>query len=168
MKALLLLAMVACTVDRKSDSIKCGTLADCDDNHACQDGYCVEQSKSDCPDHCASCSISVTPRICTVTSTDRDSFECPSGFQCILSCTSAQPCGRIECHGDSQCVISCAGADSCGSTECADACACDVTCTGGGCESIACPHDGGAYCTPDQTDNDGACTSAPGGRCNSC
>jgi len=170
-KVLVLIVLVACTVDRKSDTIACTTVADCmASNHACVNGYCVKQSQSGCPDHCDACNTDVTPHTCTVTDTNGDSFDCPSGFQCVLTCGgSGSTCGTITCHGSSQCVISCDGANSCGNIQCNDACACDVTCSAGACQGtdISCPHVGGMYCTPDQT-NGPACVSMPGGRCNSC
>ena len=172
MKLLVLLVLAACTVDRKSETLACTTVADCtESNHACENGYCVKQSQSDCPDHCDACNTDVTPHTCTVTNTGGDSFDCPSGFQCVVSCGggSGSSCGTINCDNNSQCVISCDGATSCGDIHCNNACACDVTCTAGACQGtdITCPHTGNMYCTPDQTDGP-ACVSAPGGRCNSC
>jgi hypothetical protein len=171
-KLLVIALLCACTVNRKSDTIKCDTTADCtESDHVCQNGYCVKSSDSGCPDHCSACDTTVTPHTCMVTGTGGDSFDCPSGYVCTLNCGggSNSACGDITCDGNSQCVISCEGDGNCGDVTCSSACACDVTCTSNGCQNntIQCPHTGNKYCTPDQTDGP-ACTSASGGRCNSC
>lgn len=160
------LAAVACLVDRKSDALACETTADCSSDRVCQDGYCVKASQSDCPDHCATCNTTATPKTCIVTDTGGDNFTCPAGFACQVNCLPGR-CKDITCEGDSQCTITCTGGDACGDISCQNACACDVTCTGNGCNALHCPHDGNTYCTPNQQDG-GACTSQPGGRCNSC
>jgi hypothetical protein len=160
------LVAVACLVDRKSDELVCSSQADCASDRVCQDGYCVKSGQSDCPDHCATCNTQTSPHTCVVVDTDGDDFRCPSGYQCLLQCTTGS-CGDITCEDDSQCVISCTGANACGDISCQNACACDVTCTGGGCMTLQCPRDGNTYCTPSQQDG-GPCTSQPGGRCNSC
>lgn len=172
MKLLVLLVLASCTVDRKSETFACTTASDCaDTSRSCENGYCVRSSQSGCPDHCTACNTDVTPHTCTVTNTGGDSFTCPSGFQCLLTCGggSGSTCGDITCNDKSQCLISCDGANSCGDIHCSSACACDVTCTSGACQgaTINCPHTGANYCTVDQTDGP-ACVSAPGGRCNSC
>ena len=172
MKLLVLLVLAACTVDRKSETLACTTAADCSDSsRSCENGYCVKSSQSGCPDHCSACNTNVTPHTCMVTDTGGNSFTCPSGFQCLLTCGggSGSTCGDITCNDQSQCLISCDGADSCGDIHCSSACACDVTCTSGACQgsTINCPHTGNSYCTSDQT-NGPACVSTPVGRCNSC
>jgi len=161
-----LLAVMSCFVDRKSDSLACKTTADCASGRTCSDGYCIEQSSSGCPAHCATCDTTTTPKTCIVSDTGGDDFTCPSGYKCLVNCT-ANGCGDITCASDSQCNILCNGDSACGSIQCSNACACDVTCNGGSCGTIHCPHQGGNFCTPDQTDGP-ACTSAAGGRCNSC
>ncbi|MEO8841698.1 MAG: hypothetical protein ABI591_23975 [Kofleriaceae bacterium] len=174
MKLLVLLALAACTVDRKSETVACTTTADCtESNHTCENGYCVKLSQSDCPDHCDTCNTDQTPHQCFVTNTGGDSFDCPSGFVCLLSCGgdgSRSMCGTITCDTNSACVISCDGASSCGDIHCDNACECDMACSNGACQGtqIDCPRImGNTYCTVDQT-NGPACSAAPGGRCNSC
>jgi hypothetical protein len=139
------LAAMSCLVDRKSDALACSTSADCSTDRTCEAGYCVKQSSSGCPAHCATCDTTSTPHVCLVTNTDGDDFTCPDGFHCLITC----------------------GAGACGDITCTNACACDVTCNAGGCQTIECPHTGANYCTPDKTDGP-ACTSMAGGRCNSC
>jgi hypothetical protein len=163
--------VASCFVDRKSDSIKCTTSTDCtESDHVCDTGYCVKASQTDCPAHCSACDTTVTPHTCTVNGTGGNAFDCPSGYACSVTCSAGSKCGDITCESDSKCVISCeGGGNSCANITCDQACACDVTCTTSACQNntISCPQDGTTYCTPTQTDGP-ACTSAPGGRCNSC
>ena len=159
-----LLAAMSCFVDRRSDTLTCTTTADCASGRTCTNGYCLEQSG--CPDHCASCDTTTTPKTCIVAGTSGDDFTCPSGFHCLVNC-GANGCGDITCSSGSQCTIVCTGNSACGTIACSNACACDVTCTSGACDTIHCPRQGNNYCTPDQSDGP-ACTSAAGGRCNSC
>lgn len=161
-----LLAAMSCLVDRKSDSLACTTSTDCASGRTCESGYCVEQTSSGCPAHCATCDATTTPKTCIVTDTGGDTFTCPTGFECIVTC-GAGGCGDLFCATGSQCRITCNGAGACGTITCTNACACDVTCPNGSCDTIHCPHQGNNYCTPDQSDGP-ACTSAAGGRCNSC
>lgn len=160
------LAAMSCFVDRRSDSLACATTADCANGRICESGYCVDQSSSGCPTGCATCDTTSTPKTCLVAGTGGDDFLCPSGYHCLVTC-GAGACGDITCTSGAQCTITCNGSNACGTITCTNACACDVTCANGGCGTMHCPHQGNNYCTPDQTDGP-ACTSASGGRCNSC
>lgn len=164
--ALSVLVIVACTVNRPSDSYTCATDTDCTDNRHCSSGYCVIQN---CPSDCTTCNE--TAKTCTMECSNADScgnVNCPTGWTCTINCIGDGACNDVSCAGGSKCSINCSGAGACADISCRDACKCDLQCASGACAAISCPT--GA--TPnDKCTTDGSigspCLSSPAG-CTKC
>jgi hypothetical protein len=149
--------IVACMVDRPSESLTCGTTDDCaglDGNRTCKEGYCVVRN---CPEDCTDCDEDA--RTCTVDCNAPDDCDgtitCPSGWNCTINCNGDNNCNDINCSGGSRCTISCNGTGACSNIDCDNACQCDLTCASGACDSFSCPTRGNGAnqvrCTQDGT-----------------
>ena len=181
--AILVVVLVGCSVNRKSDHFSCGSNGDCMDNRICDRGFCVEQ---ECPSPCTSCdNVAMT---CEVDCSGHScgNVHCPDNYNCTVNCTGNnactsvttsngtgltvtcsgnQACRRIDC-GTKECNITC-GTNSCPNIDCSNSCKCDVGCNGANaCGSMSCP-DNGTLCT--QGGVSGApCSSSFAPACSSC
>lgn len=165
--------IVACMVDRPSESLTCSATTDCaglDDRRVCTDGYCVIPN---CPDDCTECDE--TARTCTVECNAADDCDatitCPSGWNCTINCNGDGNCNDIACTGGSRCTINCNGPGACADIDCDSACQCDLTCASGACDSFTCPTRGNGgnqvRCTEDGTTAT-PCDSAHAASCAGC
>ena len=183
--ALVAAAAAACSVNRKTDQLRCTTSNDCTAPRVCESGYCVVDNGA-CPGRCnLGCDITTSPPTCRISETGGDNIHCPSDMHCEITCTNPGACGSIDCtdaaactidcnspaacgdidcgnNSQGQCTITCTGPNACGSITCDQACACDVSCGNGACGTNTCPSAGGNSCTSGST-----CSSSPSG-CNSC
>ena len=156
--AAVVLAVWACTVDTKSDTLACKSNAECSGGRTCQSGYCVtgggtiDASLIDakpidaavCPPECASCDFPTGT--CNMTGHGA-ATACPASWNCVITCTDTATCGNITCGanacnvtctgsgacgtltcGTGKCTQDCEGSGACGATMCASSCRCDVTC----------------------------------------
>ncbi len=140
----------ACSVNRVSDTLKCTDSTTCTGGRTCEQGYCVEDPM--CPSPCQ-CDMTTSPPTCTIMGgTNGDSFSCPAGMHCIITCPDTGSCGSINCGGGgTSCTVACEAPGSCGSVSCQGACACDVMCAAGDCGSLTCPRVMGNFCTQSGT-----------------
>ena len=161
--AIAVLALAACSVQRRSDQLACTTSGDCQSPRTCVQGYCVTagSGSGSCPSACSSCDTSTTPPTCqiTVTSGGHD-IDCPSDYKCEVICTGDQACGDVKC-GDDACTVICTGDSACGNIDCSSSCSCQVTCTGS-CGNNSCPSGRNGDCKQGST-----CTKSGAG-CNAC
>lgn len=180
----------ACTVDRKTDSLRCTSSTQCEAPRTCTDGYCV--ADPNCPSQCTGgCDTTANPPTCNVTDPG-GSFNCPDGSTCTITCTSDGACGSIACGDAAACTIVCAtsnacgditcgsgkngaceitctGSNACGNVTCNNACTCDVICGPGECGTNNCPFRTGNHCTNDGTTNSGTtCSTSFEPGCNGC
>jgi hypothetical protein len=166
-------SIVACLIDRPSESLTCSTSADCADLtglHVCTSGYCVVPN---CPEDCTACDENL--RTCTVDCSSADdcsgTVTCPSGWTCTINCVGDGACADVECQNGSRCAIACSGTGACEDLRCSSACRCDVDCAAGACTSMTCPVRGNGAnqirCTTDQTTAT-ECDSTVDTRCASC
>ncbi|MGE0548060.1 MAG: hypothetical protein AB7O24_06735 [Kofleriaceae bacterium] len=169
-----LLAVIGCTVDRRTPSFECDDNSDCEIDRRCDldTGYCVLRASADCPDACTSCGL-FDPTECNIScnsSGECASVECPAGYHCNVQCTAPEACGDIDCTdatacdvscssgtscgditcGQGRCSVQCVSPGACGEVECSDSCSCSVTCMAGNCAATSCPSQG-ALCTEDGT-----------------
>jgi hypothetical protein len=171
--ALLVAALlVACFVERPSDSFKCSTQADCmglDGNRVCTSGFCVVPN---CPSDCTTCDEAKKTCLAECTSsTSCGQVTCPSGWTCTINCTGGNACADVDCAAGSTCIVTCSGTDACETVDCGAACACDLTCATGACNAPNCPTVGNGAnlmrCTTDGTQN-ANCDSAHAAGCTRC
>jgi hypothetical protein len=165
--------VVACMIDRPSDSLTCSTTDECagfDGNRVCMGGYCIEQN---CPDDCTTCDEANRTCIveCNAPGECDDIITCPSGWSCTVNCNGGGTCNDITCSSNSRCAINCNGPDACSDIDCDSACQCDLTCASGACGSFACPSRGNGanqvQCTVDGTTAT-TCDSAHAASCAGC
>jgi hypothetical protein len=165
--------IVACRVDRPSETLTCGTTADCAElagDRVCMEGYCIVQN---CPDDCSECNE--TARTCTVDCNAPDDCDtqitCPSGWTCTINCNGDGNCNDIMCTDNSRCTIHCNGTNACDDIDCDNACLCDLTCAAGACDTVSCPTRGNGanqvLCTVDGTTAT-PCDSSRAASCASC
>ncbi len=190
-----LVMLGGCSIDHRTDSLKCGSSSDCSDGRTCDldiGGYCVTSGSSStmCPAECASCDFTQATPTCTIAS--GGSVQCPSGFFCDITCggsagncsavtcgddgcdvtcTSAGACGgTISCPGNGPCQIDCQTSGACsGIVTCTNSCKCDMTCTGtGACGGVQnCPKHGATRCTTDGSPLS-PCDSSSSASCDQC
>jgi len=171
--AAVVLAVWACTVNTKSDTLACKTTADCSTGRTCQAGYCVTDGPVDakqldaavCPPECASCDFATGT--CNITGSAAP-ITCPATWRCVITCTDTQPCGDITC-GTTACQVSCTGSGACASVSCASSCKCDVSCDplGSACGAITCPTHANRDCTVGLVPG-APCDSSVAPQCRSC
>lgn len=149
-------AFASCSIDKKSDTFtECSRPTDCRNGQICLNGICqagdagttVDMANPDgpsCPSQCNSCKTVGGRRVCVINcmispAVCNSHIECPSGFDCDISCSTSQSCQKgITCAGDQECAISCSGQGSCRDLACGDG-ACNVTCTGSNsCRNVDC------------------------------
>lgn len=178
----LVAALAACSVDRKSDALRCTDSSQCSGGRTCVQSYCIEDAN--CPMGCASCDPGTSPPSCIVPAgTGGGSFNCPPDTHCDITCPTPGSCGNIHCNGecsitcigtnscgsitctDGRCMIACNGDNACESVTCSGACACDVVCTGT-CDAVSCPRAQGKYCTSTGASGPACVSTMPG--CDRC
>ncbi|HEY1555015.1 MAG TPA: hypothetical protein VGF94_09305 [Kofleriaceae bacterium] len=174
-------AWMACTVDYKTDQLRCATTADCAAPRVCNDGFCT----TDCPDDCSDgCDGTTTPPTCTINANGNGNVACPAGWQCQINCNHPNSCSNVDCTAGAGCTISCDGpntcavvdcgtascdvtcnsGNSCGAIDCSSSCACDVHCNSGICGNT-CPMQDGMTCV--DSGGGGNCSSNASG-CDTC
>lgn len=165
----------ACSIDRRSDDLRCENQGDCGPDRTCTGGWCVAgEDPSDagvdaldgaaCPAACTRCETGSCIIECNETDACAAPIVCPAGLPCVVRCGGANACaGGITCS-TSRCDVTCTGNGSCdGDIDCRDACACTTSCTGNGaCNQslIECPGPG--FCT-----QGGQCVNQPS-QCDRC
>lgn len=161
--AALVIGMVGCSVDHRSQDYACTTQSDCSGhpNTVCNQGFCIstlpvdspkgmaDGPRSDgsnggqCPSGCASCNI--TQKTCTIDCSQTNVVNCqslvtcPAGFHCDIQCNTDNSCRNgVSCVGAAGCTLMCSGNSSCRGVQCGDG-PCDVQCTGpSSCRDISC------------------------------
>jgi hypothetical protein len=129
--AALVVAGLACLVDRTSEEFACDDDSDCTkfmDGRVCTNNFCVQ---AECPDECDSCSV--TNKTCTINCSNTsncDNIDCPNGYVCMISCSRS--CTNVDCSDATACIVLCSGNASvnCGPIDCGTGVTCMCTATG--------------------------------------
>jgi hypothetical protein len=128
-----------CSFDRRSHQFACDMPTDCDDEHICDQGWCVPiggdddaapQADADpnapdagtadafvCPPGCTSCDIE---GVCNITCATAGSCSaapvvCPANVPCKVECNGDSSCAMgIDCSAAESCRIECTNSNSCG------------------------------------------------------
>ena len=129
-----LLGLVACSVEARSDGFRCEISDDCDGDRVCDQGWCVagdEGGGGDCPAACSECIGATCVINCPNANVCDGAIVCPSGFDCEVNCDGNNTCAAVDCSAADSCRVSCNGTRSCGgSIICADEGSCEIDCDG--------------------------------------
>jgi hypothetical protein len=134
----------SCLVDKRSNDFECSSQGQCGAGRICVSGHCVIDTTPPpdapplCPPQCQSCDFTGTPDRCTIVGDGTQAAICPTGFQCDITCATADACGPISCNNAVACTIACLAAGACDSVTCGNA-DCAITCaTPGACQNLTC------------------------------
>ena len=180
--AILLVALAACSVSRKTEQLACTSNAQCMGGRTCDRGYCVEQNG--CPSACTSCDKGAMTCLIDCSGGSCGGVHCPDGFACTINCTGNGACNNVDCTDGTGCQITClgnqackridcgaakcevmCGPNGCNNLDCSSSCQCDVICPNGTC-GTSCPMGDSTLCTQSGSD-DTACSSVMPG-CSHC
>lgn len=157
-----------CSIDARSDDLRCDNQGDCPADRTCTGGWCVAGTgpidSPACPAACTRCETGSCIIECDVAGACAAPVVCPAGLPCVVRCGGANACaGGVTCSAD-RCDVTCSGTGSCdGNIDCSTACACTTACSGAGaCNQslIECPGPG--FCT-----QGGQCVNQPS-QCDRC
>jgi hypothetical protein len=173
---LLLAALGACSLERRSDSFACENQSDCGDGRTCDQGWCVEtggptiDADPNAPDADPN-APDADPN--APDGAPADAFQCPLACSscnednvCIMACAADDSCAeQVVCPPGVSCKVECEGDNSCAAgVDCTDATSCRIECNGAGacaerllCGAgqciVECPGDGSCAAGTDCSDS---------------
>jgi hypothetical protein len=167
-----------CSIERRTDGLRCDGPEDCDGDRVCAGGYCVDEDEvidgapadadPRCPAVCDSCS-DLSPDgtryanceiDCGGTGECSDGVVCPPGMDCVIDCNGTGACaGGVDCSMAEECEVDCFGTNACGDGVVCGTRECDVHCIGNGAcdDGVVC----GAACSCVVACDAGACDTDP-------